>query len=286
MRSRRSTAGGRRALAAATTLLLAGLAACGGGGDTGSGRPAVSPVPEDSSASLDSIEAARPRPGDCHEMTLAQVTATSADNTSTDCLHRPSTITVAVGRLAVKGKEVEPDSRAAQDLMRSTCQPRLARWLGTDLQGLRLSRLTAVWFVPTPEQVEAGATWFRCDVVGFDRGDHLFPLPPPNELQGALRTDKGANRYALCGTDRPGAKKFRRVTCSLKHTWRAVATIDLAGGKAYPGAGTVREDGDAACSDTIRERAGMPLEYDYGWEWPTAQQWRAGQRFGYCWAPV
>jgi hypothetical protein len=23
----------------------------------------------------------------------------------------------------------------------------------------------------------------------------------------------------------------------------------------------------------------------YGWEYPTPAQWRAGQRYGYCWAP-
>ncbi len=270
---------------AATILLAAGLAACGNGSDEGSGKPAVEPI-SDSPSSLDSIESQRPRPGDCHAMTLTQITATSADDTSSDCAHRPTTITVAVGELKVKGKQVAPDSNAAQDLMRRTCQPKAAAWLGTDPGALRLSRLTAVWFVPTPEQVEAGASWFRCDVIGFDRGDHLQPLPPPSELRGSLRSDAGATRYALCGTAKPGAKDFTRVTCSLKHSWRAIAAIDLAGGRKYPGDKAVREDGDSACSDKVRARSGTALKYDYGWEWPTAAQWKAGQHFGLCWAPV
>jgi len=272
--------------AATTVLLLAAMTGCsdGGGDDTGSGKPAVEPV-TDSTTSLDSIEKARPRPGDCHTMTLKQVTATSADNTSTDCLHRPTAITVAVGELKVKGKDVEPDSAAAQDLMRRTCEPRLAKWLGADREELRLSRLTAVWFVPTPEQVQAGARWFRCDVVGFERGDNLFPLPPPNELEGVLGKDKGG-RYALCGTARPGTKTFERVTCSRKHAWRALTTIDLEGGKTYPGQGKVREDGDSACSDAAGEQAGDATRYEYGWEWPSRQQWRAGQRYGFCWVPA
>ncbi len=270
----------------AGTVLLAGLSACSsdGGSDQGE-EPAVVPVQE-SSSGLDSVEAARPRPGECHTMTLSEVTATSAAGTSSDCAHRPTTITVAVGRLAVKGSAVAPGSRAAQDLMRRTCQPRLASWLGTDPRGLRLSRLTAVWFLPTPEQLQAGARWFRCDVVGFDRGDHLIPLPAPHQLRGSLRGERGAARYALCGTAKPGDKRFRRVTCSMKHSWKAVSTVDLAGGKAYPGQKAVRERGDSTCSDRVRARSGNALTYDYGWEWPTAQQWRAGQHYGFCWAPV
>ena len=269
---------------AASLLLAAGLAACGTGDDDTAGKPAVQPI-SDSPSSLDSIESARPRPGDCHAMTLRQVTATSADNTSSDCRHRPTTITVAVGDLRVKGKDVAPDSAAAQALMRRTCEPRAARWLGTDPGGLRLSRLTAVWFVPTPEQVDAGASWFRCDVIGFDRGDHLQPLPPPAQLKGVL-AGAGAARYALCGTDRPGSRKFQRVTCSLRHSWKAVAAIDLPGGRAYPGDKAVREGGDDACSDRVRKEAGDATRYDYGWEWPTRQQGLAGQHHGLCWAPA
>ena len=268
---------------AASVLLAAGLAACGTGDDS-AGKPAVEPN-SDSPSSLENVESMRPRPGDCHAMTLRQVTATSADDTSSDCRQRPTTITVAVGDLKVKGNEVSPDSNAAQDLMRRTCQPKVATWLGADAGDLRLSRLTAVWFVPTPEQVEAGASWFRCDVIGFDRGDHLQPLPPPARLKGSLKGDGGA-RYALCGTAKPGAKRFQRVACSLKHSWTAIAAIDISGGKKYPGDKVVREDGDGACSDKVREQSGGATTYDYGWEWPTRQQWLAGQHYGLCWAPA
>jgi hypothetical protein len=265
-------------------LLAAGLAACSGGDDANRAEPTATPT-EAGSSTLDSIEAARPSPGDCHAMTLRQVTAVSAENTSTDCLHRPTTITVAVGTLKVKGRRVAPSSPAAQDLMRRTCEPKVARWLGADPGELRTSRLTAVWFVPTPEQVQAGAHWFRCDLVGFDRGTHLFPLPAPHQLQGALRGDRG-ERYALCGTAKPGARNFQRVTCSLKHSWKAISAIELSGGKTYPGVAAVRDGGTKPCSSRARAAAGGATRYDYGWEWPTAQQWRAGQHYGYCWAPV
>ena len=272
----------RVAAAAAGLLLLAGLSACGGG-DDGS-TPGVQPD-ETSSSTLNSIESQRPRPGDCHAMTLDEVTATSAGDTARDCSHVPTAITVFVGDLEVKGRKVEADSPAAQRLMERTCKPKAAAWLGTDLAGLRLSRLQAFWFEPTPEQLDAGATWFRCDVVGFDRGNHLQLLPPPHELKGALKGDR-AERYALCGTAKPGSGQFQRVTCSMKHSWKAIATVDLEGGKAYPGDKAVRDGGDQTCSDKARERAGDATRYDYGWEWPSRGQWAAGQHFGYCWAPA
>jgi hypothetical protein len=271
----------------ATALVaLAALSGCGGGSSDGSaGTPAVSPLPSASSSTLDSVEAERPEPGDCHQMTLADVTASSAAGTSSDCQHRPTAITVAVGRLAVKGKPVAADSPAAQQLMERTCRPKAAAWLGTDPRTLRLSRLTAIWFTPTPAQVDAGAQWFRCDVVGFDRGNHLIGFPAPYDLKGSLRSDKGFARYALCGTAKPGTKGFDRVACSLKHSWKAIATVDLKGGKAYPGTAKVRDEGSSTCRDKANA-ATDATRYDYGWEWPTAQQWRAGQRYGFCWVPA
>jgi len=29
-----------------------------------------------------------------------------------------------------------------------------------------------------------------------------------------------------------------------------------------------------------------PLNYRWGYEWPTEQQWQAGQHYGICWAPA
>jgi hypothetical protein len=75
------------------------------------------------------------------------------------------------------------------------------------------------------------------------------------------------------------------VACAVPHAWEAVATIDLPGGVRYPGAARVRTAGDDTCADRVHERSGAVLEFSYGWEWPTRQQWAAGQHFGYCWAP-
>jgi hypothetical protein len=47
----------------------------------------------------------------------------------------------------------------------------------------------------------------------------------------------------------------------------------------------VRRAGDQACQNKVRDAKGFSLKFQYGWEWPTKQQWNRGQHYGYCWAP-
>ena len=47
----------------------------------------------------------------------------------------------------------------------------------------------------------------------------------------------------------------------------------------------VRAAGQGPCEDAGREVAEDALDYEWGYEWPTAEQWEAGQTYGRCWAP-
>ena len=60
--------------------------------------------------------------------------------------------------------------------------------------------------------------------------------------------------------------------------------VDLPDGP-YPGEAAAREAGQGLCEDAGRERASDALDFQWGYEWPTADQWLAGQTFGRCWAP-
>jgi hypothetical protein len=91
--------------------------------------------------------------------------------------------------------------------------------------------------------------------------------------------------YGLCGTAQPGAPRFQRVACALPHAWVAVSTLAIPGGERYPGPAAVRAAGEEPCAERVRGANDFPLEFSYGWEWPTAAQWATGQRYGYCWAP-
>jgi hypothetical protein len=89
----------------------------------------------------------------------------------------------------------------------------------------------------------------------------------------------------MCGTAEPGTKGFQRVLCRERHSWRALRTVDLGKGS-YPGASAAKAAGQKPCQQAGRGVAKDALDYKWGYEWPTAQQWAAGQTYGICWAPA
>jgi hypothetical protein len=197
------------------------------------------------------------------------------------CHSRHTARTIFVGGLhsaatSATGGEPRPST---------SCPQRLARFLGGTAKERNLTRFQVVWFTPSQAEAAAGAAWFRCDLVAFSRGDRLLPLPTKGTLAQVLADPAALDTYGLCGTAAPGARGFARVVCGKPHSWRAIDTIQLAGGRTYPGTAKVRRAGESDCKSRAREKAADSLKFTYGWEWPTSEQWRTGQHFGYCWAP-
>lgn len=267
-----------RPLAAVLCAVL-GLSAC-----TGADRTADDPAPA-TEETRTSQEPPRPRTGECHRLSPRDLLESADTRPVVRCAGRHTSETVYVGTFGpvARGDAAALTSDRVNRGAARVCLDRAASYLGTRVARLRLTRFGVFWFVPTPEQVEAGADWLRCDVVVLRRGDALLPLP--RTLEGALRRPAGIERYGLCGTARPGSQGFERVVCSERHSWRAIATIPIAGGRRYPGP-AVRSLGERACRARARAAQGGALQYSHGWEWPTAAQWEAGQRHGYCWAPA
>jgi hypothetical protein len=226
-----------------------------------------------------------PASGACHRITYAQAIAPTTTDTPVGCRGPHTAETYAVGRLstAVAGHLVAVDSPRVQQQVQRTCPARLGRFLGGSAEDLRLSMVRAVWFTPTMAASDAGADWFRCDVITVAGDRRLASLT--GTLKGVLaRTGKARDAVAMCGTAEPGAAGFHRVPCSAAHRWRALRTVDL-GGKAYPGTGAARAAGQAPCRKAGQAAADDALDYRWGYEWPTRQQWSAGQTYGICWAP-
>ncbi len=271
------------------------VAGCSGG------TPASAPAASSSSSSTGSpsgVSSASPSPrprvvppapkkAACYRLSSAQLTRPTNDSRPVPCSRPYTARTVHVGRLdtVVAGHSVAVDSDVVQRQLADTCRRELASYVGGSETTRRLSRLNVAWFSPTLAQSERGADWFRCDVVAFSKGDGLLDLPRPDRLKGLLSRAGALDTYGLCGTSAPATRGFERVVCGRRHAWRAISTIDLAGGSRYPGAARVRSAGDTGCKDAARSRAEDTLKFSYGWEWPTAAQWAAGQHFGYCWAP-
>jgi Septum formation len=279
----------RRLLACCAVLALA--ACTSDSGDAGSAEsPSPSPSAAASSTAVDEPEVDKPEPpeeGACYRLTLEQAARPTNEASPAKCTGAHTAITIHVGQLEtiVDGHSLGVDSDRVQEQLAATCPAELAKFLGGNPESRALSRFQAIWFSPTLEEHDAGADWFRCDVVAVGGPEALMRLPSEDRLRGVLDRPDALETYGLCGTAQPGSRGFERVACGLAHSWVAIGTIPLQGGDRYPGVAAVREAGDEACSDEVRARNDLVLEYTYGWEWPTEEQWAAGQRYGFCWAP-
>ncbi len=264
----------------------------GAGTASGSTAPtAASPAtPSGPSATPPPTASAAPRPPvrACYRYNVAAAVAPTSDARPVACTRLHTDITYAVGTLdtTVDGHLLAVDSRRVRAQPARACPPLLRSYLGGTREQVRLSMLRPVWFTPTVTESDAGADWFRCDVVALARPGRLAWLD--STLRNALRRPIGTS-YAMCGTAEPGGPDFQRVTCGTRHSWRAVRTVSLAaraGPKgAYPGAAVARSAGQQTCKDVARRSAPDQLHFSWGYEWPSARQWSGGQTYGLCWIP-
>ena len=252
-------------LAAALLALLAllALAGCSGGSEPES-APSPSTSSPTSTPSSDVPPPAPPKKGACHRLDYDAAVADHSDAEPVKCSSTHTAATYYVGDVA------NPVAQAAA----AQCPEQLTDFLGSGDQ--RLTMLRPIWFTPTPEDDAAGARWFRCDVVALASDGKLAPLTDPI---GDL------DRYAMCGTAEPGSPDFHRVICSRPHTWRAISVVPFTA-RTYPGEAAVRDAGQDPCQAAGAAVADDSLDYRWGYEWPTADQWAAGQRYGRCWAPA
>lgn len=267
---------------AAAPLLAVALAT--GCSAESSGGPESASSPE-ASASASPTPPPAPVVGECHRLTFAGAAQPAASTEAIPCQQPHTSETVKVGRLdaLLGGQELDVESGEARDRVAQACSQRLLRYAGGDQQIRRLSRLEVVWFVPSKEASDAGASWFRCDVVGIAAANRLVRLP--RTVKRALDAPDALDTLGTCGTTAPGKRGFDRVVCRRKHTWRAVDTVEIARTARYLGKGAAAQ-GDSECQDVAAARANGALKYTWSFEWPTRAQWEAGQRYGYCWVPA
>lgn len=251
---------------------------------TGASSTGATPSPSDGADASAAPAPPAPRELACRNLSYDAALAPTDDSATVSCGRRHTAQTFAVGRLrtTARGHLLAVDSAAVQAQVARECPARLRGFLGATVQAMRLSAVRAVWFTPTVEESDLGADWFRCDAIVVAGPNRLAPVR--GSLQGALRGPAGRSPYSLCANVEPGRPRFRHVVCRDPHRWRAVATVALPRG-AYPGAAAARAAGQARCEAVGRAAAGDPLDFQWGYEWPTRQQWNAGQTFGRCWVP-
>ena len=274
---------------AAALLLGAALALCSCTSDEKEPATEATPTPTPSPTAV----AAPPPPpapavGACYRLSYDEALAPTSSDAAIPCGKGHSSQTYAVGRLdlVANGHLLAVDSTAVREQVAKRCPGRLAAYLGATPEQLRLSLLRPVWFTPTLEESDLGADWYRCDVIAVTGEGTLAKFD--RDLAGALSGPAGRDEVAMCGTAQPGSAAFRHVLCREDHTWRAISVLDLAARSKdgrYPGEQVVKEAGTSVCDDAARAIASDALDYEWGYEWPTKDQWQAGQTYGRCWSP-
>jgi hypothetical protein len=227
----------------------------------------------------------RPRVGACYHLGYAEAIAPTTTSPRVPCRQAHTAVTYFVGELdtVVDGHLLAVDAKRVQRQIARECPRRLPAYLRADAAQLRLSVLRAVWFSPTLDESDRGENWFRCDAIALG-GDHELARLD-GELVSVLDGAAGRLRYGICGTSAPGSPGFERIICSADAAWRAIAAYDVRG-RDYPGEQGVQAVAQKACKKAGRAVADDALNYRWGFDWPTAKQWRTGQRFGLCWAPA
>ena len=124
--------------------------------------------------------------------------------------------------------------------------------------------LRSVWFSPTVEESDAGADWFRCDVIAVAADDELAALAGARRRTRRPSPGATATRSAAPPSPTPG---FERVICSAEHTWEAIASGAVPRGVPRRGAG---QDAGEPPARTPAARRRRPPGLHWSYEWPTA----------------
>jgi hypothetical protein len=263
--------------------LMGTLAACSSGTPGASSSATSVGTPASSPATAAPPPAAPPARA-CYNLSFAQAEEPTSTAAAVSCTSRHTAATIRVGttRPVVDGHLLAVDSDTVQQQIAADCRARLAGQVGGSEEARRLSRLVVVWFSPSLADSDRGATWYRCDVVALAGHDRLAPLP--RSTRHLLDAAGALDRWGTCGTASPAAARFQRVICSQRHSWRARSTIDLPARTRYLAAGATAA-ANATCHDVEARLASDILKLEWSFEWPTRDQWKAGQRYGYCWTP-
>jgi hypothetical protein len=265
--------------AAAGLAALTLLAACTPEPERRSGPGQTAPTPLTSAT-----EAPTPKEGACYRLSFEAALAYTSDAEPRDCRRKHTSTTFAVGALdnVVSGHLVAVDSRRVKEQVAETCPRLFGEYVGGSLEQRRLSMLRAVWFTPTVEESDAGGGWYRCDLIAVAGNQRLAPLD--GDPKDVLETSEGRTRWGMCGTAPPDSENFERVLCSGPHSWRAVEVVTFPA-EDYPGELEAEARGQRQCEDAGNAAAEDPLDFRWGYEWPTEQQWKSGTTYGLCWVP-
>ena len=235
-----------------------------------------------SDAAPSTADSAAPDIGACRMLSADDVAQPTNSTHPVSCEGPHTAQTYAVGALPAEFDHASYDGDKLAAFAYRTCSEKFIRFTGADESLAMRTILSWAWFRPSRDAWDAGARWYRCDVIGG--GDQIrtyVDLPPTTK---GLLLGRPKDQWMVCaqGATVSGSVK---VPCSDEHDWRAVTTIVLgARGDPYPGDRTVRSRTRDFCSKSVGAWLDYPVDYDYGYSWFHEAEWSAGNRRSVCWA--
>jgi hypothetical protein len=223
---------------------------------------------------------APPEVGSCRTIPADRVEEPHDDSPTVPCAGPHTAETFEVGEFSGRLAQASVDDARLSREVLSTCGRRFRRYVGADASLALRTVLDWAWFRPSPDAWEAGARWYRCDLLASD-AEGLLDLR--GRADGVL-LGRPADRWLLCAT---GARVSTadRVPCDQPHSWRAVTTVVLGDAHAaWPGTGPVVARTRDFCSDSVGAWLGYPVDYAYGYTWLGRAEWQSGNRRSVCWA--
>jgi hypothetical protein len=263
-------------LAVALVLLVTGCTGSGPAAGPASDGPRTSESPGTRTAT----DQAPPDVGECRALAADAVEQPDDDSPSVPCGGRHTAETFAVGEFTGRLAEAAVDDERLSEQVLDRCERRFRRYVGADASLALRTVLTWAWFRPSPDAWDAGARWYRCDLLASDAEGLL-------ELRGRARDvllGRPADRWLLCAVGER-VSDAPRVSCDQPHSWRAVTTVVLGGADArWPGVRRAELRTRDFCSDSVGAWLGYPVDYTYGYTWLGPAEWQAGNRRSVCWA--
>ncbi|GAA1154309.1 septum formation family protein [Nocardioides aquiterrae] len=254
-----------RRLRVAVLVLAAAWAIAGCGSDTA--------PPEDEKP---------PELGACRVLTPDDVAQPSNTTDPVDCSEAHTAETYAVGELPASFDHADHDDEELGAWAYTTCSDAFQKFLGADESLVMRTIVSWAWFRPTEPAWDAGARWYRCDVVGGGEQSKEY-VDLPDTAKGLL-LGRPKDRWMVCA-DGPTVAGSVKVPCTEPHQWRAVTTISLGDAQDdYPGDRLVEVKTRDFCSDSVGAWLSYPVDYDFGYTWFHQAEWDAGNRRSVCWA--
>ena len=230
-------------------------------------------------AAVDSLEP--PLLGACRVLTPDDVLHPSNATETVPCQEKHTAETFAVGPLSGDLEDVAYDDRKLGEFAYQVCSTAFEKFLGADESLVMRTIVSWAWFRPSEKAWEAGARWYRCDIVGGTEASASYrDLPKTAKGLLAPRPDE----WMVCANG-PTVADSEKVPCTEQHTWRAVTTIKLGEpSDPYPGDRVVEVRTKDYCSESVGAWLSYPVNYDYGYTWFHEGEWNAGNRRSVCWA--